>query len=194
MLGKRLIKSNDAGGGGCINTVDLYNPFPDGGGVALYQLNGDATDVSGNYDGTATNVTYGTPDAVGFADQASLDSYIANRNKAAEYYDKAFENVSWLTIPYRDPKSTHVFHQYTLKTKGINRDELRSYLSEKGIPAMVYYPLPLHKQKAYQDSRYDKVDFTNTEALNASVISLPMHTELTEEELLYITETVKEFK
>jgi len=123
-----------------------------------------------------------------------LDSYIANRNKAAEYYDKAFENVSWLTIPYRDPKSTHVFHQYTLKTKGINRDELRSYLSEKGIPAMVYYPLPLHKQKAYQDSRYDKVDFNNTEALNASVISLPMHTELTEEELLYITETVKEFK
>ena len=60
MLAKRLIKSNDAGGGGgCTNTVDLYNPFPDGGGVALYQLNGDATDVSGNYDGTASNVTYG---------------------------------------------------------------------------------------------------------------------------------------
>ena len=59
MLAKRLIKSNDAGGGACTNTVDLYNPFPDGGGVALYQLNGDATDVSGNYDGTATNVTYG---------------------------------------------------------------------------------------------------------------------------------------
>ena len=58
MLGKRLIKSNDSGGG-CTNTVDLYNPFPDGGGVALYQLNGDAADVSGNYDGTATNVTYG---------------------------------------------------------------------------------------------------------------------------------------
>ena len=60
MLAKRLIKSNDAGGGGCTNTVDLYNPFPDGGGVALYQLNGDATDVSGDYDGTASNVTYGT--------------------------------------------------------------------------------------------------------------------------------------
>ena len=60
MLAKRLIKSNDAGGGACTNTVDLYNPFPDGGGVALYQLNGDATDVSGNYNGTATSVTYGT--------------------------------------------------------------------------------------------------------------------------------------
>ena len=60
MLAKRLIKSNDAGGGGCTNIVDLYNPFPDGGGLALYQLNGDATDVSGNYDGTASNVTYGT--------------------------------------------------------------------------------------------------------------------------------------
>jgi hypothetical protein len=58
-MNNRLIKSNDAGGGGCTNTVDLYNPFPDGGGVALYQLNGNATDVSGNYDGTATNVTYG---------------------------------------------------------------------------------------------------------------------------------------
>lgn len=123
-----------------------------------------------------------------------LNSYIANRNRAADFYDNAFENVSWLTTPFRDPSSTHVFHQYTLITKGINRDELRSYLSEKGIPAMVYYPLPLHKQKAYTDPRYDQVDFTKTEALNAAVISLPMHTELTEEELVYITKTVKEFK
>lgn len=123
-----------------------------------------------------------------------LDSYIANRNKAASYYDQEFSDVDWLTIPSRDPKSTHVFHQYTLKTKGINRDELRSYLQSKGVPAMVYYPLPLHKQKAYKDSRYDLVDFTNTEALNKSVISLPMHTELSQEQLEYITRIVKEFK
>lgn len=123
-----------------------------------------------------------------------LDTYISNRNRAAEYYDRAFSDTKWLTIPVRDKKSTHVFHQYTLKTNGINRDELRSYLAEKGVPAMVYYPLPLHKQKAYKDSRYDSVDFSNTESLNQSVISLPMHTELSEEHLEYITKTVKEFK
>ena len=123
-----------------------------------------------------------------------LNTYIESRNKAATYYDNAFSELDWLTIPARDSKSTHVFHQYTLKTKGINRDELRSYLSENGVPAMVYYPLPLHKQKAYKDSRYDSVDFSNTEALNESVISLPMHTELSDEHLEYITKTVKEFK
>jgi len=123
-----------------------------------------------------------------------LNTYIESRNKAATYYDNAFSELDWLTIPARDNKSTHVFHQYTLKTKGINRDELRSYLSENGVPAMVYYPLPLHKQKAYKDSRYDSVDFSNTEALNESVISLPMHTELSDEHLEIITKTVKEFK
>lgn len=123
-----------------------------------------------------------------------LNTYIESRNKAATYYDNAFSELDWLTIPARDSKSTHVFHQYTLKTKGINRDELRSYLSENGVPAMVYYPLPLHKQKAYKDSRYDSVDFSNTEALNESVISLPMHTELSDEHLEFITKTVKEFK
>lgn len=123
-----------------------------------------------------------------------LNTYIESRNKAATYYDNAFSELDWLTIPARDSKSTHVFHQYTLKTKGINRDELRSYLSENGVPAMVYYPLPLHKQKAYKDSRYDSVDFSNTEALNESVISLPMHTELSDEHLEIITKTVKEFK
>lgn len=123
-----------------------------------------------------------------------LDTYIKSRNEAASYYDESFSGLDWLTVPARDHKSTHVFHQYTLKTNGINRDELRSYLSEKGIPAMVYYPLPLHKQKAYKDSRYDLVDFSNTEALNQSVISLPMHTELSDEQLEYITKTVKEFK
>jgi len=123
-----------------------------------------------------------------------LNTYIESRNKAATYYDNAFSELDWLTIPARDNKSTHVFHQYTLKTKGINRDELRSYLSENGVPAMVYYPLPLHKQKAYKDSRYDSVDFSNTEALNESVISLPMHTELSDEHLEFITKTVKEFK
>ena len=123
-----------------------------------------------------------------------LDTYIENRNRAASFYDKAFENISWLTVPYRDSRSTHVFHQYTLKTKGIDRDELRAFLNNKGVPAMIYYPVPLHKQKAYMDERYDKIDFSNTEALNECVISLPMHTELTDEQLKYITESVIAFK
>jgi hypothetical protein len=88
MLAKRLIKSNDAGGGGaCTNTVDLYNPFPDGGGVALYQLNGDATDVSGNYDGTATNVTYGT----GVFGQAGVF------NGTSSYIDLPSNSLNFLT-------------------------------------------------------------------------------------------------
>jgi UDP-2-acetamido-2-deoxy-ribo-hexuluronate aminotransferase len=123
-----------------------------------------------------------------------LDTYIENRNKAAAYYDTAFSGVEWLSIPFRDEKSTHVFHQYTLKTQGVVRDELRTFLQERGVPAMVYYPVPLHKQKAYMDMRYDKIDFSNTEKLNNCVISLPMHTEMTEEQLAYITQTVIEFK
>jgi UDP-2-acetamido-2-deoxy-ribo-hexuluronate aminotransferase len=124
-----------------------------------------------------------------------LDTYIKNRNIAADFYDNAFSDVEWLETPFRDPKSTHVFHQYTLKTKGVDRDELRSFLSGKGVPAMIYYPFPLHHQKAYSDaSLYKDSDFENTIDLCKSVISLPMHTELTEEELIYITKTVKEFK
>ena len=124
-----------------------------------------------------------------------LDTYIKNRNIAADFYDNAFSDVEWLETPFRDPKSTHVFHQYTLKTKGVDRDELRSFLSGKGVPAMRYYPVPLHHQKAYSDaSLYKDSDFENTIDLCKSVISLPMHTELTEEELIYITKTVKEFK
>ena len=123
-----------------------------------------------------------------------LDTYIENRNKAATYYDTAFSGVEWLSIPFRDEKSTHVFHQYTLKTQGVVRDELRTFLQERGVPAMVYYPVPLHKQKAYMNQRYDKIDFSNTEKLNNCVISLPMHTEMSEEQLAYITQTVIEFK
>ena len=124
-----------------------------------------------------------------------LDTYIKNRNIAADFYDNAFSDVEWLETPFRDPKSTHVFHQYTLITKGVDRDELRSFLSGKGVPAMIYYPVPLHHQKAYSDaSLYKDSDFENTIDLCKSVISLPMHTELTEEELIYITKTVKEFK
>ena len=122
-----------------------------------------------------------------------LDNYIASRQRAADYYDKAFANCSKLVIPCRDPKTTHVFHQYTLITKGINRDELQKHLQERGIPSMVYYPVPMHMQKAYLDERYKAGDFPVTEMLAASVISLPMHTELTDEQLQCIAGAVLEF-
>ncbi|HEY8404664.1 MAG TPA: DegT/DnrJ/EryC1/StrS family aminotransferase [Flavobacteriales bacterium] len=122
-----------------------------------------------------------------------LNNYNAARNKAAEYYDKAFAGVPQLKTPVRANNSTHVFHQYTLVTDGIDRFALQEYLQSKGVPAMVYYPVPLHMQKAYQDDRYKEGDFPVTEHLCKTVISLPMHTELDEEQLKYITDSVLEF-
>ena len=122
-----------------------------------------------------------------------LDTYNANRLKAADAYDKAFASVAQLKTPARATNSTHVFHQYTLQLKEGDRNVLKTFLADKGIPAMIYYPVPLHLQKAYTDPRYKSGDFPITEALCACVISLPMHSELTEENITYITESVKEF-
>ena len=122
-----------------------------------------------------------------------LDSYITNRQRAANYYDSAFSSHSALTIPAKSSNSTHVFHQYTLKLNGVNRADLQKHLTDKGIPAMVYYPVPLHLQKAYQDARYKAGDFPVAERLCECVMSLPMHTELDEEQLEYITKSVLEF-
>ncbi len=122
-----------------------------------------------------------------------LDEYAAARQKAAAYYDKAFGGNAKIKVPERDAKSTHVFHQYTLVLNGVNRDELRQHLASKEIPAMIYYPIPLHMQKAYKDDRYKEGAFPITEKLCASVISLPMHTEMDEEQLEYITRSVLDF-
>lgn len=122
-----------------------------------------------------------------------LDDYAQARQKAARRYDAAFGKHPSLSIPVRSPYSTHVFHQYTLKTKGVDRFALQQYLMDQGVPAMVYYPVPMHMQKAYQDPRYAKGDFPVTEKLSEQVISLPMHTELDEEQLEYITTKVLSF-
>jgi len=122
-----------------------------------------------------------------------LDQYIQARQKAAEYYDRKFSNHPEIIIPARNPNSTHVFHQYTLQIKHGKRDALRAFLQEQGIPSMIYYPIPLHLQKAYQSPRYKKGDFPVTETLCASVLSLPMHTELTEDTLEQITNAVLNF-
>ena len=119
-----------------------------------------------------------------------LNEYIAARQKAAAYYDKAFADNEKLLIPGREPHSTHVFHQYTLRVVGADRDALREGLAARGIPAMIYYPVPLHQQKAYLDPRYKDGDFPAAERLAACVLSLPMHTELDEEQLQFITSSV----
>jgi UDP-2-acetamido-2-deoxy-ribo-hexuluronate aminotransferase len=122
-----------------------------------------------------------------------LDHYAAARNKVADFYDKAFANHPKIKTPARAKNSDHVFHQYTLILNGVDRDGLRQYLSDNEIPAMIYYPIPLHKQKAYRDDRYKDGDFPITESLCPNVISLPMHTEMQADQLAHITSKVLEF-
>lgn len=119
-----------------------------------------------------------------------LDEYTAARQAAAAVYDNAFKQNPHLIIPACASYSTHVFHQYTLQVSDIDRDALRQQLAELGIPAMIYYPVPLHMQKAYQDSRYKQGDFPVSEQLASTVISLPMHTCLSAEQQAYIIEHV----
>jgi dTDP-4-amino-4,6-dideoxygalactose transaminase len=122
-----------------------------------------------------------------------LDTYNANRARAAAYYSSAFSKSDKLTVPALAKNSTHVFHQYTLQLhESVNRDELIKHLTDKGIPAMIYYPVPLHQQKAYLDSRYKDGDFPVSEKLAKTVLSLPMHSELDDEQLKYITTAVLE--
>lgn len=122
-----------------------------------------------------------------------LDDYIAARQKAADYYDKAFDSEPKLKIPQRFAKSSHVFHQYTLQSIDFSRDALIDFLKEKQIPAMIYYPVPIHLQKAYQHYVKAGENYPISEHLSKVVFSLPMHTELDEEQLEYITNSVLEF-
>ncbi|MDV2446071.1 transcriptional regulator [Elizabethkingia anophelis] len=121
-----------------------------------------------------------------------LDEYAKARNEAAAYYDNAFANHPDILVPERATDSTHVFHQYTLRILNGKRNELQEFLTSKEIPAMIYYPVALRKQKAYFQESND-ADFVNTDKLLDQVISLPMHTELDEEQLKYITDAVLEF-
>jgi dTDP-4-amino-4,6-dideoxygalactose transaminase len=120
-----------------------------------------------------------------------LDTYCAERIKVANYYDAALSEVEGLETPFRAPYSTHVFHQYTLKVKDGRRDELKKYLDEQKIPNMIYYPVPLYKQEAFKASSNGLEFLENTELLCKEVISLPIHTEMNEEQLAYICNKVK---
>ena len=122
-----------------------------------------------------------------------LAEYDAARNAAAAYYDAAFADLEHIHVPERSPNSTHVFHQYTMQVKGGHRDALRKHLEENGVPAMIYYPVPLHLQKAYASSGGKLGDMPVTEMLMNEVLSLPMSTELDNEQLQHITATVKSY-
>lgn len=122
-----------------------------------------------------------------------LDAYCDARIKAAEFYNQAFLNHSNIITPTISSFSTHVFHQYTLRIINADRNALHQYLLEHQIPNAIYYPVPLHSQKAYADKRYEEESFKVTNELVETVISLPMHTEFEEEQLKYITQTVLDF-
>lgn len=122
-----------------------------------------------------------------------LTSYEIKRNEVANFYDQALCNLSEICIPKRSKNSTHVFHQYTIRVKNAKRDLVKKYLEERGIPTMIYYPVPLHFQKAYQQPGLGKGSFPVTEQLSDEVLSLPIHTEMTAVQLDYIVQTLTSF-
>lgn len=123
-----------------------------------------------------------------------LDSYTVARQNAARKYSAAFEGHKNIVAPsICDICDCHVFHQYTLRIIGANRDGLMQHLLNKGIPCAIYYPIPLHAQKAYLDSRYKESDFPVTNQLVKEVLSLPMHTELDDEQIKFIADSVIEY-
>lgn len=123
-----------------------------------------------------------------------LHDFNIRRRNAADRYDALLKNIPGIKIPYRSPRSSHVFHQYTITLdEKIARDDLRSYLQEQGIPTMIYYPIPLHRQKAFQSDRYKNVSFPVTERLCKTVLSLPMHPELTQEVQEYIVYHIQHY-
>ena len=119
-----------------------------------------------------------------------LDEFIANRKAAAHSYFNAIEDLDLIELPVIKENTTHTFHQFTLKVKERRRDALKQYLAEKGIPSMIYYPVPAHLQPAYQYLDYKEGDFPVAEQLCREVLSLPMHTELSENQLQYICKTI----
>jgi UDP-2-acetamido-2-deoxy-ribo-hexuluronate aminotransferase len=122
-----------------------------------------------------------------------LDEYNLARQQAAEFYDNALGELNGIIIPLRLKYSEHIFHQYTIRVENGKREALKAHLEKSSVPAMIYYPLSLHLQKAYSDLGYKKGDFPITEKACEEVLSLPMHTELDADQLHFIAERVIEF-
>lgn len=131
--------------------------------------------------------------AVLIAKLPHLDEFNQSRNEVADFYDAEFEDISEIVIPNRVSESTHVFHQYTIKVPIGDRDKLRAYLKGFGIPSMVYYPIPLHKQEAFSNLCRVVGNLETTEVLCQSVLSLPIHTEMRIDQMSFIAEKVKNY-
>ena len=176
------------GDGGAIMTND------DALGALLHKIANHGQSVRYYHDVVGCNSRLDSLQAIVLsAKLPHLDEYCAARIKVADYYDAAFVSVDSLVTPYRAPYTTHVFHQYTLKVKNGKRDELKKYLDAEKIPNMIYYPVPLYKQEAFKASSDGLEYLENTEQLCKEVISLPIHTEMDEEQLVYIAEKVIAF-
>jgi dTDP-4-amino-4,6-dideoxygalactose transaminase len=122
-----------------------------------------------------------------------LDEYIDARRKAAGFYDAAFAGNDKITVPFRAPNNRHVFHQYTLTLNGTDRDDLHRFLADAGVPSMIYYPVPAHRQKMFDAFGGSDYKLETTDWLTERVISLPIHTELDEEQQQFIVNKVLEF-
>ncbi|RZK18569.1 MAG: DegT/DnrJ/EryC1/StrS family aminotransferase, partial [Flavobacterium sp.] len=122
-----------------------------------------------------------------------LDQYSRARGAAASYYDKGLANLDGIQTPVRNPQSTHVFHQYTILVKNGRRDELKKFLENKGIPAMIYYPVPLNEQEAFKNISRVIGDLAVSTGLCQAVLSLPIHTEMKETVQDYIINTIQHF-
>lgn len=122
-----------------------------------------------------------------------LKAYAQRRQWAAGVYDRLLKDTRSITIPHRVAHSTHVFHQYTIRVARGKRDALKDHLATKGVPTMIYYPVPLHLSAAYMQYGYKQGDFPVCEQVAGEVLSLPMHTELDEEQIAFICTTIKEF-
>ena len=123
----------------------------------------------------------------------SLDNYVASRQSAAAYYLENLSGMEGIELPVTADYTNHSYHQFTLKVEGGRRDELKEFLAKRDIPSMIYYPLPLHHQEAYRDMAKVAGGLENSVELSGRVLSLPMHTELTEEQLHYICKGIKAF-
>jgi dTDP-4-amino-4,6-dideoxygalactose transaminase len=122
-----------------------------------------------------------------------LDQYIAARRDLAAAYDSAFAGNTKIQVPYQAPNSRHVFHQYTLILDGVDRNALYDYLATQSIPSMIYYPVPAHRQQMFARYNASQTDLPVTDWLTERVISLPMHTEMDEEQINFVTTHVLKY-
>jgi dTDP-4-amino-4,6-dideoxygalactose transaminase len=201
----KKVKSGTIGHVGCTSFYPSKNLgcYGDGGaiftnddalGILLHKIANHGQSVRYYHDVVGCNSRLDSIQAVVLnAKLPHLDTYFQQRIEVADYYDVAFKDVEQLVTPFRATYSTHVFHQYTLRVVNGKRDELKKYLDEQKIPSMIYYPVPLYKQEAFKSSAKEGEFFPNTEQLCEEVISLPIHTEMDQVQLAFITEKVKAF-